>query len=85
MKTRIAYTGARTSEALNAFCKENSKGCYVVASTGFCETFVYKLDKLPKSNYAPSDYPNGYYKDGKKVQWSAARLIASQNAGQTRD
>ena len=85
MKTRIAYTGIRTSESLDAFCKENSKGCYVVASTGFSETFVYKLDKLPVSNYAPSDYPDGYYKNGKQVQWSKARKIACQNAGMTRD
>ena len=84
MKKNIPYTGAANKSSLDAFCKTNSKGCYLFAKVLFSTTIITVSDKLLASNYAPSDYQFGYYKDGKHCDWSAARQIACQNAGMSR-
>ena len=81
MSTRINYNGPKTPAALDKFCKEQSQGCFITCTTVYHKEIITKYDKLPTSSYAPSDYPDGYYKNGKLVQWSAARKIKAQNTG----
>lgn len=81
----LSYKGDKNSVDVDAFCKKQSHGCYIYYSTFFGDVLVIKTLRLIISKYAPSDYPNGYYHNGQKFQWSEARKIACQNAGMTRD
>lgn len=82
---RIVYSGEHSPEALREFCKSISTDCYILWWVGFSNIFVFKYEKLPNFKHAPSDYPQGYFHNGKLLQWSAKRKISAENAGMTRD
>lgn len=78
---QIKYTGTTSEEALCEFMRKISAGGYAFYSSVFNEILVYTSDKLPTGAHAPSDYPIGYWKNGKHFEWSKARIIRDQNTG----
>lgn len=83
---RIAYTGKPNSTALRLWAAKQSKGGkYVFFAVVFSEVYAYRANRLPYSDHTANDYPAGYWHNGQHRDWSNARKIRAQNAGQTND
>ena len=81
MAKRIDYIGSNTTEGIAQFMEKCSAGGYAFYVVMFGEVFVYTSKKLPTGAHAPSDYPKGYWRDGKHSPWSQARITKDQNTG----
>ena len=83
-KTRIAERVRVTSDAeLNKIATAASvkhTGSYILAYVDFGEATIFKADKLPTNAYASDDWKAGYWRNGVRYKWSAARILAAQQA-----
>lgn len=83
---RINYNGPKETKALHAWAAKQSKSKkYVLVSVVFGDVIASRWDKLPSSDHAANDWRGGYWYDGQRKEWSEARKIKAQNAGQTND